>query len=251
MNELVKVGEYQIGNQKTHGVNARDLWKALGVKTDFNTWIKRRLKKAGFVENQDYVILPTFGENSEGRPILEYIVGLDACKHVGLMEGNDKGKEVRQYFIECEKKFREPVTTKQIATEMYPPLSPVQKQGSLVAQVRALLEVVERQEAIEQAQIKQTVEILEIRQTAEQAMKTIEHVQEVTRTDNGYMPIVAYARKIKVFIDTERSKNIGFALSKYCKQNNIEYHKIDHPYYPTGVNTYPVEVLQMHKYLFV
>lgn len=246
MNDLVKVGEHQIGNEKTHGVNARDLWKALEVKTDFNTWIKRRLKKAGFTENQDYVILPTFGEESEKgrRSILEYILSIDLSKHIAMLEGNDKGKDVRQYFIECEKRFREEQpTTKQVVQEMH--------NDPLVSQIEMLLAVAKRQSVIEAQVIETQAVTQEAKQIAQEAKKVAEHVQEVTRTDNGFMPIVAYARKIKAYLNTERSKNIGFALSRYCKQNNIKTHKIDHPYYPTGVNTYPVEVLEKHQYLFV
>ena len=140
-------------------------------------------------------------------------------------------------------------TTKQVVTEMYPPLHA--KSSSLVSQVEMLLAVVKQQEAIE-AQVTETKQIVtEMKQVASEALKVAEEVKESTRHDNGYMHVSSYARKLKVYIDTEHSKKIGMDLSKYCRQNGIEIHKIDHPYYPQGVNAYPTEVLDMHKYLCV
>lgn len=74
------------------------------MKTDFSDWIKRRIKQCKFEENYDFVVFLKKEENLfEGRPTTEYIISLDMAKHLGMMEKNDKGHEIRKYFIEQEK----------------------------------------------------------------------------------------------------------------------------------------------------
>jgi phage anti-repressor protein len=58
-------------------VNARDLWEFLGVGRDFSNWIKVRIEKYKFVENQDFIVFAKTGENSEGRPQREYHLSTD------------------------------------------------------------------------------------------------------------------------------------------------------------------------------
>lgn len=85
-------------------VNARDLHEALGVGWDFSTWIKDNLKD--FQENQDFIIFQKKLEKSKGRPFKEYALTLDCAKHICMMSRCEKGKQLRQYFIEAEKQFR-------------------------------------------------------------------------------------------------------------------------------------------------
>lgn len=109
-------------NQTTEMLcNARELHKFLGVQTRFNDWIKNRIKEYGFVKNQDYVLvtenLVTKNENfatknlvaKNGRggnrkPITQYHITLDMAKELAMVEKNAKGREIRRYFIDCEKK---------------------------------------------------------------------------------------------------------------------------------------------------
>lgn len=64
---IVPVIPGNIDGTQTHIVSARALHKALGVKRDFTTWIKDRIKRYGFIEGVDYVVVenltpPRFGE---------------------------------------------------------------------------------------------------------------------------------------------------------------------------------------------
>lgn len=87
-------------------VNARDLHGFLESKQDFSTWIKARIDKYDFVENQDYQVFHNFMENSKGgRPLIEYALSIDMAKELSMVEGNEKGKEARRYFIACEKRL--------------------------------------------------------------------------------------------------------------------------------------------------
>lgn len=102
--ELIKITE-QNGQQ---AVSARDLHRFLESKRDFSNWIKDRIEKYGFIENQDFEVFNNFGENPNGgRPLTEYALTLDTAKEIAMVEGNEKGKQARRYFIEMEKKAKQ------------------------------------------------------------------------------------------------------------------------------------------------
>ncbi|MFW2062723.1 antA/AntB antirepressor family protein [Acinetobacter ursingii] len=103
-NNLVQFSNVNLGDEQQLGVNARDVHAMLDVKTDFSDWIKRRIKQCKFEENYDYILLLKKEEQVSGAKYLnEYIISLDMAKHLGMMEKNDKGHEIRKYFIEQEK----------------------------------------------------------------------------------------------------------------------------------------------------
>lgn len=86
-------------------VNARDLHEALGVNYRFNDWIKEQLQD--FKENQDFIIFTDKPvKMGKGRPRRDYALTLDCAKHICMMSRCEKGKQLRQYFIEAEKQFR-------------------------------------------------------------------------------------------------------------------------------------------------
>lgn len=65
MNELIniKVIQKDFNGEKKRFVNARELYRWLGVRRDFSTWIKDRIEKYDFVEDLDYFIaFPKFGD---------------------------------------------------------------------------------------------------------------------------------------------------------------------------------------------
>ncbi|ATA89228.1 toxin-antitoxin system, toxin component, Bro domain protein [Capnocytophaga stomatis] len=105
MTELITITE-QNGQR---AVNARELHQFLEVGRDFSNWIKDRIEDYGFVENQDFVVFAKSGENSNGgRPLKEYAISIDMAKELSMVERNEKGKLARLYFIEMEKKAKEP-----------------------------------------------------------------------------------------------------------------------------------------------
>ena len=72
MNELIKLNEQTINNEMVQTVNARELHAFLESKQDFSTWIKNRIEKYGFVENQDFV---RFHKKMEANNVLPPIKG--------------------------------------------------------------------------------------------------------------------------------------------------------------------------------
>ena len=115
MQELIPLQPQTINGIAVETVSARELHAFLEVGKDFSTWIKNRLETLGSIENEDYVVVENLSSpnsgNAKARPqtLKEYYLTLDVAKHLAMMERNDKGKQARQYFIECEKKLREVV----------------------------------------------------------------------------------------------------------------------------------------------
>lgn len=85
-------------------VNSRELWAALEVKTEYSHWVKRRLDDVDAEENRDYL---TVVKKDGRQTLIDYIVTMDTAKEMAMLERNEKGKMVRRYFIEAEKRYRE------------------------------------------------------------------------------------------------------------------------------------------------
>ena len=107
---LVPVFSGQINQNAEMLCDARQLHKFLGVGRDFSNWIKNRIKEYGFVKNQDFIIVQNLSSpklaNSKARKqmMIDYHITLDMAKELAMVEKNAKGREIRRYFIECEKK---------------------------------------------------------------------------------------------------------------------------------------------------
>ncbi len=105
MNDIVKVNTNETGEQL---ISARELHMFLESKQDFTTWIKARIEKYGFIENEDFT-LHKFMERKNVTH--DYILKLDMAKEISMIENNEKGRMARKYFIECEKKLKGDILT--------------------------------------------------------------------------------------------------------------------------------------------
>lgn len=104
----IDISSKTFNNEKINAVNARDLHEQLQVTTKFAEWIKRRIQKYGFIENQDFVIFSQKWEKLEkGRSSIEYFITIDMAKELCMVENNENGRIARQYFIEKEKELRQ------------------------------------------------------------------------------------------------------------------------------------------------
>ncbi len=103
MSELFVLVNRPVAGQAQQTVNARELHTFLENRDHFSTWIKDRISQYGFVENQDFVSFSEIPENGGRR--IEYALSLDMAKELSMVERNAKGKQARQYFIDCEKRL--------------------------------------------------------------------------------------------------------------------------------------------------
>lgn len=206
MEELIPISE-QNGKK---AVNARYLHAFLESKQQFADWIKDRIQKYDFVENQDFEVFHNFMKNpSGGRPLTEYALSLNCAKEIAMVEGNAKGKQARQYFIECEKR----------ANEAKKPLSPAEQ---LLHQAQLMVEQERRISNVESK-----LHILDAR----------------TQTRPDFMTIVGFGTLHHISVNLKQASSLGRKASNLCNERGIQTDKIPDPRFGE-VKMYPSSVLE-------
>lgn len=102
MEEIIKINQNDQGEAQ---VSARDLHQALNVKARFNDWITRMIEY-GFAEGVDFYSFLSKTSNG-GRPSIEYNLTISTAKEIAMLQRNEKGKQVRNYFIQLEERYKE------------------------------------------------------------------------------------------------------------------------------------------------
>lgn len=108
MNELLRVNY----DSDRITLSARELHEFLGIKTSFKDWFPR-MCEYGFNESQDFNPLKNERVQFEGdrqvkRTVQDYQITLDMAKEIAMIQRSEKGKQVRQYFLELERKWNSP-----------------------------------------------------------------------------------------------------------------------------------------------
>lgn len=108
MNELLKVN---YDNDRIT-LSARELHTFLEVNTHFKDWFPR-MCEYGFKEGVDFNSLKNEQVRIEGvrevrREIQDYQLTIDMAKEISMLQRSDKGREIRQYFIQIEKEWNTP-----------------------------------------------------------------------------------------------------------------------------------------------
>jgi anti-repressor protein len=111
MNELLKVN---YDNDRIT-LSARELHKFLGVTERFGNWFER-MNQYGFQESVDYLGRKVFNTQAH-QELQDYEITLDMAKEIAMIQRSDKGKEVRQYFLELERRWNSPETVMNRALE--------------------------------------------------------------------------------------------------------------------------------------
>ena len=104
--EIIKV---ELNEQLEPIVSGRELHQTLEIGTPYSKWFSRMIEY-GFIENQDFV---TVGQkcpiaNGGYQERVDHAMKLDMAKEIAMIQRNEKGKLVRQYFIQVEKDFNSP-----------------------------------------------------------------------------------------------------------------------------------------------
>lgn len=106
MNGLINV---TLNDNHEPVVSGRQLHEALDVKTRYNDWFNR-MTEYGFIENQDYLAITQKRVTAQGNSTnqVDHVIKLDMAKEIAMIQRTERGKQVRQYFIQVEKDFNSP-----------------------------------------------------------------------------------------------------------------------------------------------
>ena len=91
-------------------VSARNLHKELGIQKRFSSWFEQNAN--GFIEGEDFTGVPggtpVQGGNGSIQFLDDYAMTLDMAKHISMLSRTDRGRDIRNYFIQVEKEYNSP-----------------------------------------------------------------------------------------------------------------------------------------------
>lgn len=219
MNELIAIKKSVLGTRYADTVNARDLHAFLESKQDFSTWIKNRIQQYDFVENQDFIRFHKKMEANNATQI-DYHLTLDMAKELSMVERNAKGKEARQYFIECER------IAKQTLSEMTP-------EELLLHQAQLLVDI--KREQRRQAELQQ--QLIARQESNERRLDQIE-------TASDHFTIIGWWRYAKQngSLPLPEAARMGKKATAFCTEHAIDMGDVPDPRFGR-TKTYPKWVL--------
>lgn len=105
MNELLRVNY----DSDRITLSARELHEFLGIETQYTKWFQR-MSKYGFDENMDYRTISQKRLTAQGNEttFIDHEITLDMAKEIAMIQRSEKGKQIRQYFLELERKWNSP-----------------------------------------------------------------------------------------------------------------------------------------------
>ena len=177
--ELIKIQEKE-GKQL---VNARELHKFLENKDNVSTWFKRQSERAMLRENIDFqrvAILQTSGQTS-----FDYALTLSSAKEIAMLNGGEKGKQARLYFIDCEEQL----------LNQQKPMNQLEMISFMALQMN---EQNQRTEQLEK--------------------KVLEIESKQTTIDTNFYTISGYANLHKLKVDTQEANKLGRVASKTSRE---------------------------------
>jgi phage anti-repressor protein len=111
-NELIKI------DFDKQTVSARALYEFFELAERFSAWWQRMISY-GLTENIDFTGVKFFTSVNNGakQDIGDYLLTIDAAKHIAMVQRNDKGKTARTYFINIEKLYHQQIVSKNQKSE--------------------------------------------------------------------------------------------------------------------------------------
>lgn len=205
MNELITITESN-GKQ---AVSARELYEKLGFAPQhWANWYKKNITNNTFaVKNEDFIQLPLSGRTQD------FALSIDFAKRLSMMARTETGEQIRNYFIEVEKRATKPLSQLEI----------------LAQSVQILQEQEKRVQQLEtgQKEIREKVALIEAKQT----------------THQNWFTIAGYGTLLKIQVGIKLAASLGRKACNLCKQLGIEPEEIPDPRFGK-VKTYPENILK-------
>lgn len=207
------------GSTEQYPVDFDDAWQWLGYTRKNNA--KDSFLDFDFVKNVDFEFCWNGSKTPKGgRPSDSVHLTVECFKMWSMMAGTKQGKQVRLYFLECERIAKDKLVIKTPAELLH------EATGRLVEQERRLTSV------------EKTVGTL---------VDTVKaHDAELTRSNNThgrYYSICGYAAVLDIEMPYDRAVKMGKAASALCRELKKPIGKVPDPRFGR-VGTYPESVLQ-------
>jgi phage anti-repressor protein len=137
-NELIKI------DFDKQTVSARALYGFFAPTERFYPWFKRMFSY-GLTENIDFTAEKFFLSVNNGakQDIGDYLLTIDAAKHIAMVQRNEKGKAARTYFIQIEKLYHQQMAAKSQKSE--------KKETPLLENLKTLVALLEKEQEDYQA----------------------------------------------------------------------------------------------------
>lgn len=103
--DQIDVQPRMIGGRECLTALARDVHEYLGLARRFTDWADSNFARARLKNGRDYEVYHADVKNPQGgRPSVDYVLTLDAAKHICMVSETERGFEAREHFIECERR---------------------------------------------------------------------------------------------------------------------------------------------------
>ncbi len=209
MSELIKINS-------ENKVDGRELHEFLQIGTAYKDWFPRMVEY-GFVEGVDFCSKMSKTSPNGGRPSINHDLTIGMAKEICMIQRNERGKQARLYFIECEKRLKaqcKPMSQVEILAQAAQQL--VEQEREL-ARLRLDNEEIRKEQKIQSSRI-----------------DTLNGVcTEGTKRQKLVAMIQAYAAKngltyregwhrFKAAYNTAFHTSIGNSISYYAKENGLK-----------------------------
>lgn len=188
LNLMETITEY-IKSEDAFPVDFEAFWQWCGFARKDNA--KRVLEK-NFTQSVDYQVFRSKAENPKGgRPANVIRISIDCAKSFAMLAQTDKGREVRLYFLECEKQLQA-LTTKKGKLEI------------LKQSVQTLIDHEERITDLEQERERALEYLEQVNQDPAEALfvdtrRAFDHIVKSYSLANGVEPELVYATLYQQF----------------------------------------------------
>ena len=214
----IPIIQREIVGELVQTFDGRDVHADLGVGKDYTNWAKAQIKRARLVENKDYVKFAQKGAlSATGQTRHEYHFTLEAGKHIGMMSGTERGTEVREYFLACERQAKA--------------VTPVKD-----PQIAAVIFTLTRIDAMEQEQKRQAEELARI-------AENVAVIEARTQPENKHFTVMGYANLVGLPVDVKTAATLGRRCAALSRQRGLVIGDVSDPRFG-NVHSYHESVLQ-------
>ena len=196
--------------------DARPIHDFVESNREYATWIKQRIIDVGALEGVDYLVDKFVKQvNGQGRHVTDYLVTPEMGQELGMLERNQRGRQIRQWFIDRNKK-----------------LTAIESQSKPLTQIQMLL------------QQAQAMADLEARTMAgiDSVRSEIAEIKHEMYANTGYVSMKGYCHMRDISAPLQAVNRMGTNATKLAVEAGIVIGKVPDERWGS-VNSYPISFL--------